>query len=186
MSDGGTITEKARAEVDNVVDELVRTIQSGVTHPDGSDGFDAEEAERFRAALRVFADMIMDAARGRTDVDIDASIATVVETIRRGVLAPAADAAFGTREARQLGRDLRLFADAVVHTARERSGMEVDAAIDQVVKTIRSGLFYVYGRASYAAVTADQLEAYLETFVDAVLAVVEKDRAAGGPPTVTA
>lgn len=179
MGDAGATTKKARAEVDNLVDEVVQTIQNGVTHPDGTEGFEPAEAENFRISLRVFAETIMAGARNNTRAGIDASIDEVVETIRKGVIQPSDSAGFGAGEAEELRTYLRTFADAIVTAARTHTRTEIDAAIDQVVRTIRSGLFLVYGRASYAAVTADQLEAYLETFVDAVLNVVEKDKATG-------
>lgn len=182
MSNADATMKKARAEVDNLVDELVQTIQNGVTHTDGSDGFKAKEAERLRAHLRVFAETIMDAAVGNTRADFDASVDKVVETIRNGVLPPGRGAPFGADEAAELRAALRTFAEAIVTAARTRTRAETDAPIDQVVKTIRSGLFHVYGRASFAAITADQLEAYLQTFVDAVLTVVETGGPAGGDP----
>lgn len=178
MGDAGARTQKARAEVDNVIDEVVQTIENGVTHPDGSAGFEPGEADRLRARLRVFAEMIMDAARGDAGSDLDAPIDAVVETIGNGVLEPSHGSAFGPAAADELRAHFRMLADAIVAAARNDTSAELDAAIDQVVKTLRSGLFYVYGRASYAAITADQLEAYLETFVDAVLTVVEKDQGA--------
>lgn len=179
MSDAGAITKKARAEVDNVIDELVQTIENGVSHPDGRAGFKAKEAEQLRAHLREYAEAIIDAARANTRTGIDASTDQVVDTIRKGILRPMEGAGFGAGEANELRSHLRLFADSIVTAARTQSRTEVHAPIDGVVKTIRSGLFHVYGRASYAAITADQLEAYLETFVDAVLTVLEKDRSTG-------
>lgn len=177
MDDHGATKKKALAEVDNVVDELVQAIENGVSHADGSAGFDPTQATRLRDHLREFAAAIMDLARGRDRPDLDASIDQVVDTIGNGVLQPGDGAGFGTSEARKLHADLRMFAEATVAAAREHTHGDVDEAIDAVVRTIRSGLFLVYGRASYAAISADQLEAYLETFVDAVLTVVEKDAA---------
>lgn len=182
MSKSGATTKKARAEVENVIDELVLTIEDGVSRPDGRAGFKAREAERLRARLRSYAETIVDAARGRTGADIDASVAAVVETIGKGVSHPKEGARFGTAEAAELHGDLRMFADAIVTAAHGRARAGIDAPIDQVVKTIRSGLFSVYGRAPYAAITADQLEAYLETFVDAVLTVLEQDDATDASP----
>lgn len=175
MGDSGAATRKARAEVDNVVDEVVQTIQNGVTHPDGTEGFEPGEAERLRAGLRAFAEAIVDAARDDVLADVDAAIDRVVETIRQGVVEPSPRGSFGPRQADRLRTHFRLFARAIVDAARTGRRGEVDAAIDAVVKTLRSGLFHVYGRASYAAITADQLEAYLETFADAVLTVIEKE-----------
>ncbi len=175
MNDAGVVARKARAEVENVVDEVVITIQNGVTHADGSDGFDAGQAEALRERLRDFAERLLRAARNDADAGVDASIDAVVETIGKGVVPPTTVAGFEAREAEKLRSPLRLFAAAVVATARDEDRPEVDAAIHGVVRSIRSGLFYVYGRASYAAISADQLEAYLETFVDAVLTVVEKE-----------
>lgn len=175
MGDAGATTKKARAEVENVIDEVVLTIENGVTHPDGSAGFKPDEADRLRARLRVFAEAIMGAARGDADSELDAAIDAVVETIGNGVLEPSHGSPFGVAAADELRAHFRRLADAIVAAARDHTSPDLDAAIDQVVKTLRSGLFYVYGRASYAAITADQLDAYLETFVDAVLTVVEKD-----------
>lgn len=174
MSDAGAITRKARAEVENVIDEVVQTIENGVSHSDDSAGFEATEADRLRADLREFAEAILEAARENTRTGIRASTDKVVDTIRRGIIHPPESAGFGPGEAEELRTHLQRFADAIVTAARTQSRTHVHAPIDQVVKTIRSGLFHVYGRASYAAITADQLEAYLETFVDAVLAVLEK------------
>lgn len=174
MSDAGAITKKARAEVENVIDEMVQTIENGVEQPDGRAGFKAAEAEQLRAHLRGYAEAIIDAARGNTRPRIHDSTDEVVDTIGRGILHPTESAGFEAGEADELRAHLRLFADAIVNAARTQSRAEVHAPIDRVVKTIRSGLFHVYGRASYAAITADQLEAYLETFVDAVLTVLEK------------
>lgn len=186
MDDAGATTRRALAEVDNVVDELVNTIENGVTHADGTAGFRPDQAEQLRVHIREFAGAIMDIARDRSRPDLDASIDRVVKTIRNGVIQPGEGPGFGAGEADELGTELRTFADATVAAAREQSRAAVDQPIADIVKTIRSGLFLVYGRASYAAVTADQLEAYLETFVDAVLTVVEKDAAAamGGKPAV--
>lgn len=178
MEDSGRTIRKALAEVDNVVDELVNTIEAGVSHADGSAGFEPEQAEQLRLHIRDFAGAIMDVARDRARPDMDAAIHRVVQTIGDGVIQPDPETGFGAGQATELGAGLRMFADATVAAAREQSRAAVDRPIDEVVRTIRSGLFLVYGRASYAAVTADQLEAYLETFVDAVLTVVEKDAAA--------
>lgn len=178
MDDAGATIRRALAEVDNVVDELVTTIENGVTHADGSAGLEPDQAEELRVHIRQFAGAIMDLARDRERADLDPSIDRVVETIRSGVIQPGGGPGFGAGEADELRADLRMFADATVAAAREQSRAAVDRPIDEIVRTIRSGLFLVYGRASYAAVTADQLEAYLETFVDAVLTVVEKDAAA--------
>jgi hypothetical protein len=181
MGDAGTATKKARAEVDNVVDEVVLTIQHGVTHPDGTDGFDPAEAERLRDRLRTLAATIVAAARREPAADIDAALDRVVETIRKGVIHPADSPGFGADQAAELRAHLGRFAAAIVAADGERNHAEIDAAMDGVVKALRSGLFLVYGRASYAAITADQLEAYLETFVDAVITVVEKGAASGRP-----
>lgn len=180
MSDAGAITTKARAEVDNVIDEVVHTIENGVDHPDGSAGFQPAEAEQLRTHLRDFAEAIIDAARDDTRTGIQAATDDAVDTIRRGIVHPPGSSGFGAGEADELRTDLRLFAESIVTAARTRTRTEVHAPIEQVVKTIRSGLFHVYGRASYAAITADQLEAYLETFVDAVLTVLEKADSTGG------
>lgn len=174
MGDAGTATKKARAEVDNVVDEVVLTIQNGVTHSDGTDGFDPGEAERLRDRLRALAETIVAAARLEPGADIDAAIDRVVETIRDGVIQPTDSPGFGADQADELTAHLKRFAEAIVAADGIRKHAEIDAAMDGVVRTLRSGLFLVYGRASYAAITADQLEAYLETFVDAVITVVEK------------
>lgn len=186
MDDADATIRKALAEVDNVVDELVNTIENGVTHADGSAGFEQAQVEQLRVRIRQFAGAIMDLALERARPALGASIDRVVETIRTGVIQPDGGPGFGAVEADELRSGLRMFADATVAAARERTRAPVDRPITDVVKTIRSGLFLVYGRASYAAVTADQLEAYLETFVDAVLTVVEKDAAAamGGRSTV--
>lgn len=186
MDDAGATTRKALAEVDNVVDELVNTIENGVTHADGSAGFEPAQAEQLRLHIRQFAGAIMDVARDRARPDLDASVDRVVETIHSGVIQPGEGPGFGAGEADELRNELRAFANATLAAAREQTRGAVDRPIDEIVRTIRSGLFLVYGRASYAAVTADQLEAYLETFVDAVLTVVEKDAAAamGGKPAV--
>ncbi len=175
MNNAGAVASKARAEVENVVDELVLAIQNGVTHADGSDGFDAGQAEVLRDRLREFAARVMRAARSDAEAGVDASIDAVVQTIGRGVVPPTSDTGFEDREADELRSHLRMFATALVAAAGDGNRLEVDAAIAQVVRIIRSGLFHVYGRASYAAISADQLEAYLETFVDAVLTVVEKE-----------
>lgn len=184
MSDAGTITRKARAEVENVIDELVQTIENGVSHTDDTPGFEATEADQLRAHLRAFAEAILEAARENTRTGIEASTDEVVDTIRRGIIHPPEGADFGPGEAAELGGDLRGFADAIVAAARTQSRADVHAPIDQVVKTIRRGLFHVYGRAGYAAISADQLEAYLETFVDAVLTVLEHEDATGGTGAV--
>ncbi len=173
MGDAGAATSKARGEVDNVVDEVVRTIQDGVTHPDGTDGFDPGEAERLRATLVEFARHIVRAARGE-NADLDGAIDQVVQTIGRGVI-PSTHGGFGTRQSDELRSRFRMFADAIVAAARTGPRTRVDPAIDPLVRTLRIGLFRVYGRASYAAITADQLTAYFETFVDTVLAVVERE-----------
>lgn len=175
MDDPRATIRRALSEVDNVVDELVNTIEAGVTHADGSAGFDPARTEQLRSHIREFAGAIMDFARGRDRPDLDGSIDRAVSTIATGVIRPDSGSGFGAGEADELRGELRMFADATVAAARERSRAAVDRPIDEIVRTIRSGLFLVYGRASYAAVTADQLEAYLETFVDAVLTVVEKD-----------
>lgn len=185
MSNAGAATQKARAEVDNLIDEVVLTIESGVSHPDGRPGFEAREAEQLKGRLRAFAEAIMAAARDNTGSDLDASVDEVVATIRNGVIQPEHGGGFGAGEAKELRDDLRMFADAVVAAARKQTREHIDASIRQVVRTIRSGLFHVYGRGSYAAITADQLEAYLETFVDAVLAVVEKTSSSGTTPVAT-
>jgi hypothetical protein len=182
MDHVGVVAVKARAEVENVVDEVVLSIQNGVTHADGSDGFDPEQAEVLRDRLREFAGRVMRAARGEPEVDIYGSIDAVVETIGRGVVPPTAESGFEAREADELRSHLGRFATALVAAARDGSRLEVDAAIVEVVRTIRRGLFFVYGRASYAAISADQLEAYLETFVDAALTVVEKEGAVQSAP----
>jgi hypothetical protein len=174
MGDAGASTTKARGEVENVVDEVVRTIQEGVTHPDGTDGFDPGEAQRLRATLGDFARGIVSAARGGGS-DIDDAIDRVVETIGRGVIHPSTSGGFGERQSDELRKRFRALADAIVETARTGARGEVDPAIDALARALRRGLFRVYGRASYAAITADQLTAYFETFVDAVLTVVERE-----------
>lgn len=174
MSDAGAATRKAHGEVENVVDEVVRTIQDGVAHPDGTDGFDAGEAERLRATLGEFARSIVRTARGES-ADLDGAIDQVVQTIGRGVIPSSTSGGFGTRQSEELRSRFRMFADAIVAAAHIGPRTRVDPAIDPLVRTLRIGLFRVYGRASYAAITADQLTAYFETFVDAVLTVVERE-----------
>lgn len=182
MADAVAVTKKARAEVENVVDELVQTIQNGVSRPNGRPGFKDRQAEQLRAHLRAFADTIMDTARENPGETVAASVDDAVDTIAKGVIHPRGSPGFGASEADELRAALRDFAAAIGTAAQTETRTPIDAAIDRVVRTIRSGLFLVYGRASYAAITADQLEAYLETFVDAVLTVIEKDGSTGGKP----
>jgi hypothetical protein len=173
---------KARAEVETLVDELVQTIEHGVVHPDDRPGFRTPEAVQLRADLRDYADATLAAARrtgGRNA--IQASVHASVDTIRRGVIHPEDGPGFGSAQAEELSRGLLGFADAIVEGAAEEGGAEIDASIERVVRSIRRGLFRVYGRASYAAISGDQLAAYLQTFVDAVRTVLETDEAAGEP-----
>ena len=184
MNDLAVTTRKARAEVENLIDEVVLTIENGVTHADGSPGFDGREAERLRSSLVSYAESILaaarNAARGTPDSDGDAaiqeSIVAVVETIRRGVIEPSEGPGFGPAQEGELTSSFHEFARAIVTGASKGPSQRgtIDARVAELVRTIRSGLFHVYGRASYAAITGDQLEAYLETFADAVLTVVEK------------
>ncbi len=103
----------------------------------------------------------------------------MVETIGRGVIVPPEGPGFGAEQADALRESLWRFGDAVVTASGAGRWSEVDRPVDYLVRSVRSGLFLVYGRASYAAITGDQLEAYLRTFADAVLAVVEKEPAGG-------
>ena len=193
MNDSARDTKKARAEVENLIDEVVLTIENGVTHADGSPGFEPGEAERLRASLVDYADSILTAVRnaargtpaGDDEVGIPESIDAVVETIRRGVIGPAEGADFGRAQEEELSSGFHEFARAIVTAAGKGHGRRstIDTRVAELVRTIRSGLFHVYGRASYAAITGDQLEAYLETFADAVLTVVEKAQPTGSAPT---
>ena len=189
MSDPRTIAAKARAEVDNVIDEVVLTIENGVTRPDGSPGFEPRQADRLRATLRDYAEAILAAARQAArgepgdppGTGIGESVDPVVGAIRRGLVHPEDSSGFGPAQADEMHDSLEGFGQALVTAAADEGQADIEAPLDQVVQTIRTGLFRVYGRASYAAITGDQLEAYLATFSDAVLTVVEKERAAETP-----
>jgi hypothetical protein len=174
MGNAGATTRKARAEVENLIDEVVLTIQNGVTRSDGRPGFRDPEAVELRDRLRSFSEAVIATAGKDSSADLAAAVDAVVDTIRRGVIRPRGGGEFGEGEARELRTHLRRFADAIAAAAGTRDRTPIDESVGEVVRTIRSGLFYVYGRASYAAITADQLEAYLEKFADAVLTVVEK------------
>jgi hypothetical protein len=194
MSDTAAITRKARAELENLVDELVLTLENGLIHPDGSPGFVSRESDRLRSDLRAYAQAILAAARhvarGHAPdahlATLSASVDAVVETIRRGVLVSPGDPGFGTEEADTLRESLKWFGESVVTASAEGRWSGVDRPVDHLVRAVRSGVFLVYGRRSYAAITGDQLEAYLRTFADAVLAVVEKEPTSGAEVAVPA
>jgi hypothetical protein len=185
LSDSASVIRKARAEVENLIDDVVRTIEDGVAGPDDGPGFEPDAADALRSRLGDYAAAILDAARraGRAEgvpaalsPEIADAVDAVVETIRRGVLHAEDAPGFGPAQAEEMRDSLERFGQAIVVAAGRGTRSGIDGPLRRFVYTIRSGVFRVYGRGSYAAITGDQLEAYLETFQDAVLTVVEKER----------